>query len=231
MCNKNWTLMTKAEITEHFLTVHNMPLPKQLFHYPKRVQGSKICPECNQEFAIVGNMHIHYLKEHKDCPVLPEIEQKKKFICEICSQMLTTKKGLRRHHELVHQNIRPVFHRQCDHCGKTFKKRTNYIEHVRSKHENNTPFECDSCGKKFGTRSCLSKHKSMAHKRFNCGSCDKVLSSLYALRRHEVLDHGIISKKAIQCDQCSLIFHSSEMHKKHRENVHETFGDEKIKDV
>ena len=62
--------------------------------------------------------------------------------------------------ETVH-DPNPKF--KCLVCGKGFKYKNNFLEHVKVVHEGKRDFKCDTCGKEFVRLSYLQKHQNSAH--------------------------------------------------------------------
>ena len=62
--------------------------------------------------------------------------------------------------ETVH-DPNPKF--KCNVCGKGFKYKNNFLEHVKVVHEGKRDFKCDTCGKEFVRLSYLQKHQNSAH--------------------------------------------------------------------
>ena len=97
--------------------------------------------------------------------------------------------------------------KECPYCKKTFLSHSNYHEHVKSVHENRTPFACEECPRKFALSRYLVKHKKLVHKKVECDICGHVICNSFELERHRASNYGIIPPNTIRCDQCSLFFH------------------------
>ena len=83
---------------------------------------------------------------------------------------------------------------------------SNYLEHVKSVHENSTPFACEECPRKFALPRTLVKHKKLVHGKVECDICGHVICNSFELKRHRASNHGIFLPNTIRCDQCSLSF-------------------------
>ncbi len=79
------------------------------------------------------------------------------FQCHLCSKVLETRSGYKRHIQTHIGQFRFV----CPKCGKGFQQRSHYDGHLNM-HDNKTPFGCRFCGKKFNI-----KHNAMYHEK-NC---------------------------------------------------------------
>ena len=97
--------------------------------------------------------------------------------------------------------------KECPYCKKTFLSHSNYHEHVKAVHENNTPFHCEECPRKFALPRTLVKHKKLVHEKVECDICGHVICNSFELKRHKAANHGIFPPNSIRCDQCPLFFH------------------------
>lgn len=61
-------------------------------------------------------------------------------------------------HMRIHLNERPF---KCDHvgCEKSFKQKSNLLQHISSVHAQVRPFECSRCGKQFKTKFSAQEHE------------------------------------------------------------------------
>ena len=97
--------------------------------------------------------------------------------------------------------------KECPHCNKKFLSHSNYHEHVKSVHENNTPFACEECPRKFALPRTLVKHRKLVHEKVECDICGHVICNSFELKRHKAANHGVFPPNSIRCDQCPLFFH------------------------
>lgn len=75
---------------------------------------------------------------------------------------------------VVLKNLELIF---CDRCGKTFKKNSEYNDHLKTQHmeDNSKKFDCHICGRKFRYRCLLSAHMVIhtRENKFACHVCGK----------------------------------------------------------
>ena len=156
------------------------------------------------------------------------IDSKLALVCDECGKEWKTKGHLKRHMQMVHQNV----HFKCDGCDykatdKRYverhilfvheKKITSYICTICS-HQMNTvralkshnarkhmelSHACKSCEYKTADKSDLKKHISAVHDgvKYPCNLCQHKFSAKNSLRKHIV---GIHTETKFECDQCSL---------------------------
>ena len=110
--------------------------------------------------------------------------------------------------------------KQCPHCEKSFLCIANYNEHVKSKHQKNTPFKCDECERSYATISVLKTHKKLLHHRVKCEECGKGSYNAFDLKKHRANAHGITPKDAYQCNDCPKFFSIQTFLDKHIRSKH-----------
>ena len=93
-------------------------------------------------------------------------------------------------------------------------------EHIKVKHENNTPEQCDECNRAFGTPHALKAHKYNMHKRSKCEICGQSLCNTFWLKRHMSASHGIMPEGSIPCSHCPLFFSSKGAKDNHVKKQH-----------
>ena len=73
----------------------------------------------------------------------------------------------------------------CPQCGKSFSKKTNMTNHIKSQHEEKK-FKCTICDKLFKRKDHLQVHKVVhsEERKFNCNVC-----SVSFRRRQDLKDH------------------------------------------
>jgi hypothetical protein len=166
------------------------------------------CEACDVEFSKVMFYVKHFYVVHGSQP--PNMDAGPAFLCDSCPKMYLNQISLEKHRKHVHQGV-PVLIRhiprklQCPHCEKRLVK-SKLDEHIKSKHEMNTPFKCDKCTRSFGTSTVLQTHKTNLHKRVNCDLCGQNICNSFWLKRHKSSAHGITPKGSFQCPNCPLFF-------------------------
>ena len=107
-----------------------------------------------------------------------------------CKYLFHTKKGLRRHKNAIHLNLRPF---NCTECSLDFTRKHHLQYHMNSVHLKSKPHECDQCSAKFSRKSHLKKHINDVHlnlKHFKCSQCSTVFSRNSNLKSHFKSIHG-----------------------------------------
>ena len=89
------------------------------------------------------------------------------------------------------------------------------MEHIKSKHENLTPYKCDQCHRSFGTRSRFRTHKNNVHSRVRCEECNQEICNPFMLKRHKATVHGIQPTSVFHCEYCPLFFCMMKAKEKH----------------
>ncbi|KAF9204067.1 hypothetical protein BGZ49_005734 [Haplosporangium sp. Z 27] len=78
----------------------------------------------------------------------------RRFQCPECDKAFPTK-GELASHSRCHLKV-PAF--LCGICGRPFKRRTDYVRHVRNVHEEVGRYGCSQCGERFGRLDKLKRH-------------------------------------------------------------------------
>ncbi|GJJ72529.1 hypothetical protein EMPS_04887 [Entomortierella parvispora] len=78
----------------------------------------------------------------------------RRFPCHECEKSFPTK-GELASHSRCHLKV-PAF--LCGICGRPFKRRTDYVRHVRNVHEEVGRYSCSQCGERFGRLDKLKRH-------------------------------------------------------------------------
>ncbi|KAF9579315.1 hypothetical protein BGW38_004476 [Lunasporangiospora selenospora] len=78
----------------------------------------------------------------------------RRFQCPECEKAFPTK-GELASHSRCHLKV-PAF--MCGICGRPFKRRTDYVRHVRNVHEEVGRYGCAQCGERFGRLDKLKRH-------------------------------------------------------------------------
>jgi KRAB domain-containing zinc finger protein len=166
------------------------------------------CERCDIDFSKALSYVKHFHMVHGSQP--PNMDAGPAFLCDSCPKMYLNQIALAKHRKHVHEGV-PKGPRQkpqrlqCPHCEKRLIKPL-LNEHIKSKHEKNTPFKCDQCTRSFGTATVLQTHKTNLHKRVNCDLCGQNVCNSFWLKRHKSSAHGITPKGSYQCLYCPLFF-------------------------
>ncbi|CAG0893852.1 unnamed protein product [Cyprideis torosa] len=156
------------------------------------------CPICHMEFPTVVSRKNHY-STHTRCPECG-VENVKNMI----------------------DHFRTVHLRQftCDHCGRTFKTKLIFEQHLARVHKLNgvteRTYQCSGCGKVFTDYSNMKAHFRQFHssdKNFECQLCGKRTGSQSLLRKHHERVHLHVAK--YRCTCCPKVFVYPSQLKKH----------------
>ena len=67
---------------------------------------------------------------------------------------------LQNHIKSVHEGRRD---HKCDHCGKSYSKKSSLKTHIKTFHEGRRDYECNQCGKSFTQSHHVSTHIKAVH--------------------------------------------------------------------
>ena len=73
----------------------------------------------------------------------------KEYKCEICEEIFTAEKILKRHFKTTHNSILKTKSHQCNICTKYFATLSQLTLHIKTFHEGHKNHKCESCGKSF----------------------------------------------------------------------------------
>eukprot|EP00088_Acartia_fossae_P020378 TRINITY_DN2197_c0_g1_i1.p1 TRINITY_DN2197_c0_g1~~TRINITY_DN2197_c0_g1_i1.p1 ORF type:complete len:669 (-),score=141.23 TRINITY_DN2197_c0_g1_i1:8-1912(-) len=106
--------------------------------------------DCRRQEAPITDDREEYALESLD----QQVVNKKKFECDRCKKLFSTKKVLKRHYR-IHTGDKPY---TCEFCNKSFGAPSNLSEH-RTLHTGRMAYSCNVCGNKFRLWSTLNKHR------------------------------------------------------------------------
>ena len=109
----------------------------------------------------------------------------------------------------------------CFGCNARFKRKSLLTAHVKTVHENETPFQCPICPSKFGKKSHLVQHTEIVHeekKVFQCTLCQTNYETIEYLNQHVANVHE--KKKSFDCSICQSKFALKGELKSHKSKQH-----------
>ncbi|XP_058840329.1 zinc finger protein 878-like isoform X2 [Topomyia yanbarensis] len=177
VCKKHYTNATdlRVHMREHFpndpmYTTKTDILPKKLkdsSSYPRPCEEA----DCHYVAPSYQLMWSHYRNHYK------------MYQCQQCDNKFATATILKRHIEVIHQNIRKY---KCELCPKAFGYQHKYKEHMNM-HSGVKAYQCRYCQKSFTHSSNLLVHqrihtKIKPHKCLTCGTSYVTTS---ALKKHQ----------------------------------------------
>ena len=222
-CGKFFPRSKKIQFDEHMSQnlCHDMS-QNQTTNVMTVTTPSIKCDICDETFTAYQYYVQHYRYIHGTLP--SNISEKPQFVCSKCPNIYFSKLSLRFHIRTIHEGkIIPkkiTRERKCPHCDKTFLRVASYQEHIKSKHENTTPFKCDQCNRSFGTRTRFKTHKTNVHSRVKCEECNIEICNPFMLKRHKATIHGIQPTNVFHCDFCPLFFNLIKAKEKHVQKHH-----------
>ena len=92
-----------------------------------------------------------------------------KYACDQCDYQSVYRRGVKRHQEMIHLNVR----HSCDECPKEYKDESKLKMHKKSAHEG-IFYQCDLCNKTYSHHASLLQHER-DHQGINtnCTLCKK----------------------------------------------------------
>lgn len=164
------------------------------------VMKCNLCGEETCSYAIFTN---HMRSVHS------VTEKVKPFVCKICNLRFTSKQGMFRHIDNIHENNRRNLRNRdknylCNDCGKSFHTNFHLEVHIRS-HTGVKPYTCPVCNKSFSQLSGLKMHTYIhtGEKKYSCEVCGKRFTQFGHVKEH-LLIHT--NEKPFQCQICNHSF-------------------------
>ena len=151
------------------------------------------------------------MKEEFDLPFAPsvEVETKNNILnnTKVKRSKPGKKPGVKEKEKKVHF---------CELCGKTFKYRKDYKEHVSAVHEKKKPYKCPRCDKHFAQQGHINGHVRAVHegiKDHQCPLCEYRCTTKQQINSHLLAVHeGVKQYKCSWCEACFSSKHCLEGH-------------------
>ncbi|XP_068221740.1 uncharacterized protein [Palaemon carinicauda] len=168
-----------------------------------------VCHYCQVHFYHKPNFdyHISKLESSGKCKIYEKINNL--YLCESCGEGFSWREKLEKHLRLAEQHgthnqkeLLMYGDFQCNMCGKTFNKRTTYLQHVKW-HEDREDIPCVICGTMF-KQVDLRHHLMEVHSNDSlpCCYCGKLFTSRKYLEKHELIHQG----GNFPCPECGKTF-------------------------
>ncbi|CAL4161020.1 unnamed protein product, partial [Meganyctiphanes norvegica] len=168
-----------------------------------------VCHYCQVHFYHKPNFdyHISKLESNGKCRIFEKMNNL--FLCETCGEGFSWREKLEKHLRLAEQHgthnqkeLLMFGDFQCNMCGKTFNKRTTYLQHVKW-HEDREDIPCVICGTMF-KQTELRRHLMEVHSNDSlpCSYCGKLFTSRKYLEKHEIVHQG----GNFPCPECGKTF-------------------------
>lgn len=168
-----------------------------------------VCHFCQIHFYHKPNFdyHISKLESGGKCKMVDKVNNL--YLCDTCGEGFSWREKLEKHLRLAEQHgthnqkeLLMYGDFQCNMCGKTFNKRTTYLQHVKW-HEEREDIPCVICGTMF-KQTDLRHHLMEVHSNDSlpCSYCGKLFTSRKYLEKHEMIHQG----GNFPCPECGKIF-------------------------
>ena len=108
----------------------------------EKITNKSKCNLCDEELDQNG-LQIHYVTCHEKI-TSPTDGKQKKYKCDSCNKLFSTKKYVKMHVNAVHKGLRMY---NCEPCGKSFSQAGDLKRHIHTIHEGHKDNKCESCGK------------------------------------------------------------------------------------
>ena len=168
-----------------------------------------VCHYCQVHFYHKPNFdfHIRKLESNGKCRIYDKMNNL--YLCETCGEGFSWREKLEKHLRLAEQHgthnqkeLLMYGDFQCMMCGKTFNKRTTYMQHVKW-HEDREDIPCVICGTMF-KQTDLRQHLMDVHSNDSlpCSYCGKLFTNRKYLEKHELVHQG----GNFPCPECGKTF-------------------------
>ncbi|XP_076054009.1 uncharacterized protein LOC143032817 isoform X2 [Oratosquilla oratoria] len=168
-----------------------------------------VCHYCQVHFYHKPNFdyHISKLEQTGKCRIFEKVNNL--FLCDTCGEGFSWREKLEKHMRLAEQHgthnqkeLLMYGDFQCNMCGKTFNKRTTFMQHTKW-HEEREDIPCVICGT-MCKQTELRRHLMEVHSNDSlpCCYCGKLFTSRKYLEKHEIVHQG----GHFPCPECGKSF-------------------------
>ncbi|XP_073842728.1 uncharacterized protein [Musca autumnalis] len=164
------------------------------------------CEICGTCYVDVWHLQIHIRRKH---PTSIDTE----YICEICNERFTTRRGRDKHSYLMHPAAQTPAQHKCEICGSCYLESQTLRAHIRTKHPASidTQYICEICHKRFITKKALNIHSKKTHteaqtlNEHKCELCCSSYTEVSSLLKHVRKKHPSSISEYI-CEICKQGF-------------------------
>ena len=174
-----------------------------------------ICTICQKKFRTPHGLRIHKRDIHEVIP------QNKTFPCDTCGEVFLKYRHMNNHRIVEHGSGHT-----CNYCGKNFKRKGAFKQHINLHESEKGGYICDICGKEHDHITHLREHKRrhlepVIPGGFKCEipECLKAFDKLTSLRNHYKNVHTQRVKR-IPCGYCSKMFYRNRDKIEHENSLH-----------
>jgi len=162
------------------------------YHKYSKHQEKPSCDQCKEEFLNYSNYIEHRRLKHRGNVQTKKSDYKE---CQECKRQILSKnmaRHIKEYHAMVRTNLKlapeeeTLVYKECDICGKGFKRMYMLANHKRSVHGGD-PIKCDRCDKNYLRRSELNRHIKEVHlegEAHYCPKCKKTFHRNSNMNRH-----------------------------------------------
>ena len=140
--------------------------------YPIK-HDKQICNICNKKITQLKN---HFKTIH---------EGQKKFKCDVCKKLFSSKNNLEIHVKRVHEE--KIYLRCCQFCNARYSSYQSLETHIEFVHKDTKIITCDYCNKSFKKMCIFKRHVTIVHEGIRniiCPKCNKGFKEPVTLKRH-----------------------------------------------
>lgn len=146
--------------------------------------------------------------------------EKKKVLCELCSQMIQSDR-MKRHIYAFHSNAKNY---KCNECGKEFKYANSLKDHLDI-HQNTPRYKCSYCSRLFFNSTNYKNHllRHTNPDKFKCDVCEERFVNAKSLSQHMQRKHDDDKpKEELHCpyEDCDKFYFIEANLKSHIRRVH-----------
>ncbi|GJQ78916.1 hypothetical protein Trydic_g83 [Trypoxylus dichotomus] len=187
--------------------------PHMLTHDEKR---QCLCSECGKSFKQYTQLRNHQVLHLANTEDAPNWVCQQR--CEICGNIFSDTKSLKKHIQGVHNKFKPYV---CNICGHKTARKAMLELHLRQ-HTGEKPYQCQLCPYRTGDHNSLRRHfmRHSGRKKYSCPYCSYQSIQSAAYKHHILLKHpgmeGIY--RCAHCNFGAVNEHTYRTHIKQHEN-------------